>query len=65
MDAIDKIYRQLSTEYNLPYFTIKAMCNTIFLYSKKQMKDADKCGIQLPYFGKFKIKKRYAETTDN
>ena len=58
-------YTKLSNKYNLPYQVIKVICNHPFLFATEKISEHDEKPKMYAYFGKIKIKKRYAQQKDS
>ena len=59
------IYTKLSNKYNLPYQTIRLICNHPFLFANRVISSGDERPLMFTYLGKIKIKKKYATHKDN
>ena len=58
------IYSSLANKYNLPYPVIEVICNSPFKFAKEVMSnDEDTKDIMFAYLFKFKLKKKYEQSS--
>lgn len=56
---LDKMYRILAKKYNLEIYQIRRICNSMFEYTKNNIKNKDYSNVYIPFIGSFQPKLRF------
>jgi hypothetical protein len=62
---LKRIYDDLGEKYGLLPGVIKIITDSPFLFIRERMLEKSKKDMMLPYFGRFKVKKKYEQMSED